>query len=410
MNNQKRHSPIFVGLAAWLLAFIVTGCGGGGGTAASTANLAPAATGTVLPGAAPSGPSGSPTVLTSSPTSAATNVAISTVTPDNSLAPRSVSATFSEPMNPATLVSPATTFTVKETVSGTPVSGSASMDSSNTVATFTPTAPLAANTQFTATITTAATDATGTHLASSVGWSFTTGSQIGQSPIDLKTAASFVVLGGTSIDNISTALNPTRVNGHLGMAPPGMTTNVSGFVDSVPAGTGIISTGGIQIGATVAQAKSDLIDALAKANARTLNPVIVGSSELSLFTPKGGRPGIYPPGLYTSGVTLNLNDGNMTLDAQGDPDAVWVFKAGTQLTVNKTRQVLLVNGAKARNVFWSLGSSALIMDQVNFKGNILTGSSVTIGTAPGNGTTLEGRALSTSGLQLNYATINAPAP
>ena len=418
MNNVKRHSSIFVWLAAWLLAFIVTGCGGGGGggsdggsgAVVASSNSAPGAPGTVLPGTVPtSANSSSPSVAFSNPTNAATNVTVSTVTPDNSLAPRSISATFSEPMNPATLVSPATTFTVKETVSGTPVAGSVSMDSSNTVATFTPAAPLAPNTQFTAIITTAATDAAGNPLTSGVGWSFTTGTQVGQAPISLKTAATFLVLGGTSIDNVSTVGNPTRVNGQLGIAP-GTAGNVTGFTQSTPPGTGIISTGGIQVGALVTQAKTDLAASLTEANARTSQQVVVGSVELSQFTGNGAGAGVFPPGLYTSTTAFNLNAGNLTLDARGDPDAVWVFKAATELTISDTRQIVLLNGAKARNVFWTLGSSALIGDQVNFKGNILAGTSNSIGTASANGTTVEGRVLSASGLQLNYTTINPPAP
>lgn len=100
----------------------------------------------------------------------------------------------------------------------------------------------------------------------------------------------------------------------------------------------------------------------------------------------------------------------MTLDAQGDPDAVWVFKTASSLTVGDTRQMRLLNGARAKNVFWAVGSSALIGDRASFKGNILAGSSCTVGTAAASGTAVEGRVLSISQLQLNYASINAPAP
>ncbi len=312
-------------------------------------------------------------------------------------------------MNPATIVSPAVSFTVKETISGISVAGSVSLDAANTVATFTPNAVLASNMQFTVIISTAATSTAGTALVNIYGWSFTTGAQIGQAPINLGTAASFMVLGGTSIDNVSSAANPTRVNGQLGI-DPGSASNVTGFTDSTPAGTGIISTGGIQFGPVVSQAKNDLLAALNEANARTGNQIAVGTNDLATFMVNGGSPGVYPPGLYSSGTTLALSSGNMTLDAKGDPDAVWVFKAGSSLTVSDTRQLILLNGAKAKNVFWSLGSSASIGDQVSFKGNILAGTSNTIGTATANGTTVEGRVFSISGLHLFSTTINAPAP
>lgn len=393
MNTLERRSPVFLWLMAWLLAFLVSACGGGG-------------EGGVNP---PQVSSTSPTVASSNPSQGATNVAVSTVESTNALLPRSISATFSEPMNPASLVSPATTFTLKEALSGLGIAGTVILNAAHTVATFTPTSPLPLNTQLTAIITTAATTATGTALASGYGWSFTTGSQVGQAPINLKMAASFLVLSGTSIANTSTTANPTRVNGQLGI-DPGSAANVTGFTDSTPAGTGLILTGGIQSGPVVRQAKLDLGAALAEANARTGLQTVISSNELALFTVNGGSPGSYPPGLYTSANTLTLNAGDMTLDAQGDPDAVWVFKTASSLTVGDARQMRLLNGARAKNVFWAVGSSALIGDRASLKGNILAGSSCTVGTAAASGTAVEGRVLSISELQLNYASINAPAP
>lgn len=415
MNTLERPSPVFLWLVALLLAFLVSACGGGGGGEGGVSppqtfstNSAPGAPGTLLPGSAPAS-STSPTVTSSNPSQGATNVAVSTVESTNAWLPKSISATFSEPMNPASLLSPATTFTLKETLSGLGIAGTVILNAAHTVATFMPTGPLPLNTQLTAIITTAATTATGTALASGYGWSFTTGSQVGQAPVNLKTAASFLVLSGTSIANTSTAANPTRVNGQLGINP-GTAANVTGFTDSTPAGTGLISTGGIQSGSLVRQANLDLSAALAEANARTGLQTVISNNELALFTVNGGSPGNYPPGLYTSATTLTLNAGDMTLDAQGDPDAVWVFKTASSLTVGDARQMRLLNGARAKNVFWAVGSSALIGDRASFKGNILAGSSCTVGTAAASGTTVEGRVLSISQLQLNYASINAPAP
>ncbi|MDO8252753.1 MAG: ice-binding family protein [Rhodoferax sp.] len=428
MSNSKRHSRTPLWILAGLLAFILTGCGSGGGgdggngIQATNPAAVPGAPGAIPPGTTPSGTTLSgtaasgttgtasgPTVLSSNPTHGAVNVTVSSVGPGNVLIPRTISATFSEAMNAATIVSPASSFTVKETLSGNSVAGSVSMNATNTIATFAPNAVLASNMQFTAVVTNAATNPAGTALVSNYGWSFTTGAQIGQAPINLGTAANFMVLGGTSIANISAASNPTRVNGQLGI-DPGSATNVTGFTDSSPSGTGIILTGGIQFGPIVSQAKNDLSAALNEANARTSNQVSVGTSDLASTMVNGGSPGVFPPGLYSSVSTLALNAGNMTLDARGDPDAVWVFKAGSQLIVGDTRQILLLNGARAANVFWTLGSSATIGEQVGFKGNILAGTSNTLGTASANGTTVEGRVLSVSGLHLYAATINAPAP
>lgn len=425
MSCIKRHAKTLNWFLALLLSVIVASCGSGGGDAgtgtvagiqATGQELVPGAPGAIPPGTAPPGATGGtgagssgPTVISSNPSNGAINVAVSTVGPGNVVLPRTVSATFSEAMNPATIASPASSFTVKETLSGNRVTGNVSMNAANTVATFQPNAVLASNTQFTAIVSTAATSPVGKALVSIYGWSFTTGSQTGQAPINLGSAASFLVLAGTSIDNVSSAFNPTRVNGQLGI-DPGSSANVTGFTDSTPAGTGIVATGGIQSGPTVRQAKNDLLTALGEANARTSHQVQVDTSDLASVVVNGGNPGIYPPGLYTSVSTLNLSSGNMTLDAQGDPDAVWVFKAASDLAVADTRRVLLRNGARASHVFWSLGSSATLGDQVSFKGNIMAGSSNTLGAASAVGTTLEGRLLSVSGLQLFSSTLNAAAP
>ncbi|WP_198674882.1 ice-binding family protein [Rhodoferax ferrireducens] len=472
MNNSERCGGMLRWFIVLLLAFIVLGCGSGGGgenvngIQAVNPAVVPGAPGAIPPGTTPSGtalagttssgtalsgsssgtgssgtgltgtgsagtiPSGSgssgttpsgtapsgttgtgngPTVLSSNPTNGAINVAVSTIGSGNVVIPRTISATFSEAMNPASIVSPAVSFTVKETASGSSVAGSVSMNATNTIATFAPHAVLASNRQFTAIVTTAASNPAGTALVSNYGWSFTTGTQIGQAPINLGTAANFMVLGGTSIANSSAASNPTRVNGQLGI-DPGSATNVTGFSDSTPSGTGIILTGGIQFGPIIRQAKNDLSAALAEANARTNNQISVGSNDLASTMVNGGSPGVYPPGLYASVSTLILNAGNMTLDAKGDPDAIWVFKAGSHLIVGDTRQILLLNGAKAANVFWTLGSSATLGDQVGFKGNILAGTSNTLGTTSALGTTVEGRMLSVSGLNMYAATVNAPAP
>jgi hypothetical protein len=419
MNRFNRYSKSLLCLVALLLFFSVTGCSGGGGgdSGNSTGNglqllgpdSVPGAPGAIPPGTNPTGTTSGPTVLFSNPSNGAIHVAVSTVGPGNVLIPRTISATFSEAMNPATVISPALSFTVKETIRGTSVAGIVSINPDHTIATFTPNVALASNVQLTAIVSKAATNTAGTALVSNYGWSFTTGSQIGQTPIDLGTAASFMVLGGTSIDNVSTAANPSRVNGQLGI-DPGSATSVNGFTDSTPAGTGIILTGGIQFGSVIRQAKSDLSAALNDANARTSNQVLVGDSDLATTMVSGGNPGVFPPGLYASVSTLALSAGNMTLDARGDPDAVWVFKAASHLIVSDTRQILLLNGARAKNVFWTLGSSAILGDQVSFKGNILAGSSNTIGNATASGSTVEGRVLSVSGLHLYASTINAPAP
>jgi len=157
--------------------------------------------------------------------------------------------------------------------------------------------------------------------------------------------------------------------------------------------------------------EADFRKAVAEATNRTLNQTRIGITDLALTQIGTHTPGTFPPGLYTSGsATLMLNAGNLTLDAQGNTDAVWVFKADSSFIVGDTRQVMLINGARANQVFWVVGSSVTVGDGVAFKGNILAGSSITLGTPALSGTALEGRAMSASSLTLNYATLDKPAP
>jgi hypothetical protein len=351
-------------------------------------------------------------ILSSNPSHGAINVPLSTVAANNTFTPTPVSAVFSEAMNPASLVTPATTFTLKERASGQSVAGRVSLSANQLVATFVPATALTAQTDYIAIVTTAATNTTGTPLVNLYAWAFTTGASdsIGQSPIDMGTADAFLALGGTAIENVSTVGQPTRVNGQLGVYQTSASV-VTGFTESNPPGTGIIQTGGIQTSPAMATVAVDFRKAVLEATSRTLNPTRTGITDLALTLVDGATPGVFPPGLYTSGsAALVLSAGNLTLDAKGNPDAVWVFKADSTFIVGDHRQIILTNGARASQVFWVVGSSVTVGDQVAFKGNILAGSSITLGSAALTGTTLEGRAMSASSLNLNNVTLNKPAP
>ncbi|MBB3054888.1 InlB B-repeat-containing protein [Mucilaginibacter gotjawali] len=124
------------------------------------------------------------------------------------------------------------------------------------------------------------------------------------------------------------------------------------------------------------------------------------------------------PGVYKSASgTFNITNGNLTLDAQGDPNAVWIFQTAAGLTVGiagpaGARSVKLINGAKADNVFWQVGSAATINAAGGgvMVGNIIANSGVTFSTA-GNTvqTVLNGRAISlVSSVTMVNTTINMP--
>jgi uncharacterized protein (TIGR03437 family) len=99
------------------------------------------------------------------------------------------------------------------------------------------------------------------------------------------------------------------------------------------------------------------------------------------------------PGLYKSTSSLAISSGNLTLDAQGNANAVWIFQIASTLTTTSGLQVILANGANAANIFWQVGSSATIGTTCVFKGNILAAVSISMLT----GSTLTGRALAIGG-------------
>jgi len=205
-----------------------------------------------------------------------------------------------------------------------------------------------------------------------------------QPPVGLGTANPFAVLAGSTVTNTG----PSTINGNLGVSPGAA---VTGF----PPGTvnGTID----KANAVASQAQSDLTTAYNDAAGRT--PALAVSADL------GGQT--LTPGVYKSASSLGLT-GTLTLDAQGDPDAVFIFQAGSTLTT--AGGVNLINGAQSCNVFWQVGSSATLGTPPSpssvFRGTILALTSITLVT----GVTVDGRALARNGaVTLDTNTIT-PAP
>jgi hypothetical protein len=190
-----------------------------------------------------------------------------------------------------------------------------------------------------------------------------------QSPVGLGTDSSFAVLAGSTVTNTG----PSVVNGDLGVSPG---TAVTGFPPGLVNGT-------IHAADAVAgQGQTDLTTAYNDAAGRT--PPVAVSGDL------GGQT--LTPGVYNSTSSLGLT-GNLTLNAAGDPDAVFIFQAGSTLTTASASDITLINGAQACNVFWQVGSSATLGTTSTFIGNILANASITLNT----GVTLQGRALARNG-------------
>jgi hypothetical protein len=198
--------------------------------------------------------------------------------------------------------------------------------------------------------------------------------------VPLGTAESYAVLAGSAVTNTG----PSVINGDLGVHP-GMA--VTGF----PPG---LVNGAIHAGdAEAAQAKEDLVIAYNNAAGRPAQQV---PTEL------GGQT--FFAGVYNNPTELGLT-GTVTLDAQNDPAAVWIFQAGSTLITASNSTVALTNGADPCNVFWQVGSSATLGTGTTFVGTILALTSITVQT----GTTVEGRALARNGaVTLDNNVFNLP--
>lgn len=191
-----------------------------------------------------------------------------------------------------------------------------------------------------------------------------------QATVGLGTANTFAVLAGSTVTNTG----PSVIGGDVGLAPG---SAVTGFPP------GIVNAGTIHVNDGMAMsAKSDLTTAYNDAAGRSSTATI--SSDLA------GRTLV--SGVYTSATSLGLS-GNLTLDAQGDPNAVFIFQAGTTLTTGAGAVVTLIGGAQACNVFWQVGSSATIGTGSRFIGVIMALDSISMTT----GATLQGSALARNG-------------
>jgi LPXTG-motif cell wall-anchored protein len=197
-------------------------------------------------------------------------------------------------------------------------------------------------------------------------------------PVGLGTATSYSVLAGSAV----TSTGATTLGGDLGVSPG---SSITGFPPGVASGTTHAAD------AAAAQAQADATTAYDDAAGR--GPATAIAADL------GGQTLV--SGVYAGGA-VGLT-GTLTLDAQGDPSAVFVFQTASTLITASSSVVSLIGGARACNVYWKVGSSATLGTGSSFVGTILALTSITVTT----GSTVDGRLLARNGaVTLDAATVD----
>jgi hypothetical protein len=192
-------------------------------------------------------------------------------------------------------------------------------------------------------------------------------------PVNLATVGPFVALGGSTVTNTG----PSVLKGDLGVAPG---TSLVGF--GLPA---VVNGATHDDDAVAGQAQADLITAYNVAAGQPVAP----ANDLT-GTDLGNRTLTAGAYRYTSSAQLT---GPLTLDAQGDPNAQFVFEIAAELTTAPASSVVLINGASPCNVFWQVGSSATLDTTTAFQGNLMALTSISLN----NGASVIGRVLARNG-------------
>ena len=184
---------------------------------------------------------------------------------------------------------------------------------------------------------------------------------------------------------------------------PGVRSSITGFPPAIVVNGAIFASDDIDppgVAAMLIQAKQDLTDAYLFAEGAT------SPAPATVAGDQGGTT--LAPGTYKSTSTLLIQSGDLTLDAQGDANAVWIFQIASDFTTvgGAGGNVILSGSAQAANVFWQVGSSATIGDGTSFAGNVLALTSITMN----SGATAEGRMLARNGsvVLTNTNIINKP--
>jgi len=329
-----------------------------------------------------------PTVLSTLPAAAAVNVSSS----------GSLSAEFSEAMNPTSLS--ATTFTV----TGPGVTAVAGIVTyAGMTVTFEPSADLALDTLFTASIAASAEDLAGNALAVDFSWTFTTSATVtlGPAPVILGLAGDYAILAKSGVDTVPAS----AVIGNIGVSPID-STGITGFSLSVDASnefsTSTQVTGKVRAPdyspptpASLTTAVSNMETAYTDAVGRTTPDYTeLGAGEIGGLT--------LAPGLYKWGTGLSIST---DVILAGGPNDVWIFQIAGDVTQANGIKVTLSGGALPKNIFWQAFGQVMIGTTAHMEGIVLCQTAVILGT----GASVNGRLLAQTSVTLDQSTVTQPA-
>lgn len=323
-----------------------------------------------------------PTVTSTIPLNSATSVERN----------NAIQISFSEAMMASSINS--STFTLAQGAAA--VSGNVSY--AGTTATFTPAIALAANTSYTAKVSTGAKDLAGNALAAIKTWNFTTSTTSTLAAVNLGTSANFVILAKTAISNVPTS----AITGDLGLSPAAESF-ITGFTLTAATGfsTATEVTGKVYAADQASPTPINLTTAVSNmetaytdaAGRPTPNFVELGAGDLSGLTLSSG---LYK---WTSTVTVPTD-----ITLSGGANDVWIFQIAGDLTVSSAVNMTLTGGAQAKNIFWQVAGEATLGTTSHVEGNILSMTAITMQT----GATLNGRALAQSAVILDGNTVVKP--
>jgi len=228
-----------------------------------------------------------------------------------------------------------------------------------------------------------------------------TSTATGPGIIDLGKAGEFVILSKSGIDRIGV----TSIIGNIGVSPIGQTA-LTGFSQAMDV-SNTFSTSDYVTGklyaadyttptpAYLTTAISDMETALTTANGLTTDVIVaLGAGDISGMT--------LAPGLYKWDTGLLITNAGVTLS--GGPNDTWVFQISKDFTIDNDAKITLAGGAQAKNIFWVTKTQAVLGSNVQFQGNIIAETLISVNT----GTTVLGRLLSQTAVTLNTNVVTKP--